>query len=63
MIAANAKNRIVLSGKARTVFSSAFMARAPILPENIRAVDVVKADDYVQPNVDLSFLSITTFAV
>lgn len=63
VVAAHAKNGIVLGGKASTVFSSAFMARAPISPASIRAADVVQAEDYMPPNVELPFRDLTTFGL
>ncbi|OSJ32164.1 hypothetical protein BSZ19_20225 [Bradyrhizobium japonicum] len=63
VVAAHATNGIVLGGKSRTVFASAFMARAPIMPANIRAVDVVKAVDYSAPEVELPFRDLTIFGL
>lgn len=61
VVAAHAKNRTFLAGKQGTVFSSAFMARAPVPPQDIRAVEVVDADDFFPPEVGISLRSITTF--
>jgi hypothetical protein len=41
--------------------SSSFMARAPVLSEKIRAVEIVNADDFELPDVGISLRSITTF--
>jgi hypothetical protein len=61
VIAAHARNTMILGGKQNTVFSSAFMARAPVLPENIRSVEILSADGFVPPVVETSFRDITTF--
>ena len=63
VVSAHAENRTVLGGKHRTVFSSAFMARAPVLPENVRAVEIVDADDFEPPDIGISLRSITTFGL
>lgn len=60
VIAAHAGNTTILGGKQGTVFSSAFMARAPILPGDIRSVDIVRTDEYKMPRTDTSFRDIIT---
>jgi hypothetical protein len=60
VIAAHAKNGIVLGGKASTVFSSAFMTRAPISPANIQAVEIVRCEDYSPAEIELPFQELTT---
>jgi hypothetical protein len=58
VISAHAGNTTMLGGKHGTVFSSAFMARAPILPESIRSVEIVRASDYALPRTEVSFRDI-----
>ena len=58
VISAHASSTVVLGGKHGTVFSSAFMARAPILPEHIRSVEIVRANEYKAPSIETSFREI-----
>jgi len=55
VIAAHARNTTILGGKQGTVFSSAFMARAPILPQHICSVEIVQATVFEPPDIDISF--------
>lgn len=58
VISAHATNTMTLGGKQGTVFSSAFMVRAPIIPESIHSVEIVRANNYKLPEIESSFRDI-----
>jgi hypothetical protein len=53
VIAAHAANELVIGGRYRTRFSSAFMVRAPVPAERIISVDCVDHHGYVLPQIDI----------
>lgn len=61
VISAHAKNTMILGGKHNTVFASAFMARAPIVPASILSVEIVRTSEYKSPEIETAFLEITAF--
>ncbi|QOZ55457.1 hypothetical protein [Bradyrhizobium sp. CCBAU 53338] len=54
VIAAHAANELVIGGRYRTRFSSAFMVRAPVPAEMIVSVERADHDDYVLPDIDIT---------
>lgn len=54
VIAAHAAKELVIGGRYRTRFSSAFMVRAPVAAERIVSVERVDHRDYVLPDIDIT---------
>lgn len=54
VIAAHAANELVIGGRYRTRFSSAFLVRAPIAVERIVSVERVDHRGYVLPDIDVA---------
>jgi len=54
VIAAHAANELVMGGRYRTRFSSAFMVRAPVATERIVSVERVDHRGYVLPDIDVA---------
>lgn len=54
VIAAHAANELVIGGRHRTRFSSAFMVRAPIVPDHVIAAERVDNRGYVLPDIDIA---------
>jgi hypothetical protein len=54
VIAAHAVNELVIGGRYKTRFSSAFMVRAPVTAERIVSVERVDHRGYVLPNIDVA---------
>ncbi|SDD08544.1 hypothetical protein SAMN05216337_1007140 [Bradyrhizobium brasilense] len=54
VIGAHAANELVLGGRYRTRFSSAFMVRAPVPKERIASVERVDHRAYVLPDIDVA---------
>jgi hypothetical protein len=54
VIAAHAANELVIGGRYRTRFSSAFMVRAPVAPDSIVSVERVDHRGYRLPDIDIA---------
>lgn len=54
VITAHAANELVIGGRYRTRFSSAFMVRAPVGPERIASVERIDHRGYVLPDIDIA---------
>jgi hypothetical protein len=54
VVRAHVANELVIGGRYRTRFSSAFMVRAPVPAEDIVSVERVDHRDYVLPDIDIA---------
>ena len=54
VIAAHSANELVIGGRYRTRFSSAFMVRAPVPAERVVSVERVDHHGYVLPDIDIT---------
>jgi hypothetical protein len=54
VISAHAANELVIGGRGRTRFTSAFMARAPVAAESIVSIERVDHHVYSLPEIDIS---------